>query len=73
MGKFSGTCMNPGKCREGRMWNNKKLRNPFTSLTSWKRVLLKKLIVDHLFKKSSHFTDSEISLPSSQEPATGPY
>jgi len=43
-------------------------------LTPWCRILFEKLIVIHLLKKISCFLmEPEVSLPCSQNPATGPY
>jgi hypothetical protein len=37
------------------------------------RDLLEKLIIAEMFKKFPAFLESEVSLPCSQQPATGPY
>jgi hypothetical protein len=42
------------------------------SLTLWSRVLLDKMIFAQLAKKFPSFIEPEVSLPYSQEPATGP-
>jgi hypothetical protein len=44
-----------------------------SELTPWIRVLFEKLIVTLLVKKFPLFMEPEISLPSSEELATGPY
>jgi hypothetical protein len=44
------------------------------SLTPWCRLLFEKLIVTQLVKKyPAFFMETEISLPCSQKPTTGPY
>jgi len=44
-----------------------------TSLTSWSRVLLEKLIVPHLVKNYPTFMEPKSSLPYFQKSVTEPY